>query len=184
MKNLLTLGLLSFLFLLGCDQELDLTSQTTPVEMKLISLPEPQGLRINTIFTTTKTINGFQGGTLKITKNYRTLKNTRVSISASLKFQRNSFDGTREITMTLDDVYGSAQFSPEGEFYKPALYNASFDGLDLTGVNPSTVDFVYINDDGTIEPIEYDNLVVDVSSGFLMVTNAKLPHFSRYGFVN
>ena len=86
--------------------------------------------------------------------------------------------------MTLDNIYGGAQFLPEGEFYEPALYNVTFMGIDLTNVNPSTLDFVYINNDGTIEPIDYDNLAVDVSSGFLNVTNAKLNHFSRYGFVN
>ena len=57
-------------------------------------------------------------------------------------------------------------------------------GLDLSGVNPANVDFVYLNNDGTIEQIIYENLEVIVSQGCLRVSNAYLPHFSRYGFVN
>ena len=108
----------------------------------------------------------------------------RVSISASLKFPKNAFVGTKEVTMTLDQLYGGAQFSPEGSFNLPALYNVTFMGIDLTGVNPADVDFVYLNDDGTIEPIEYDYLDVNISTGFIHLSNAKLSHFSRYGFVH
>ena len=187
MKKLLILSIFSVLFFFGCNQESEITSPEQSVqtqEPNWIALPTSEGLRVNTIYTATKTIKGFTGGTIKINESYMTPDRKRVSISASLKFPKNAFEGTKEVTMTLDQLYGGAQFSPEGSFNLPALYNVNFMGLDLTGVNPADVDFVYLNDDGTIEPVEYDYLDVNISTGCIHLSNAKLNHFSRYGFVN
>jgi len=57
-------------------------------------------------------------------------------------------------------------------------------GLDLTGVNPNTLDFVYIDASGNMYTVEYDYVTMDAATGMLKVVNAVLPHFSRYGFVN
>ena len=187
MKKFVTTFTLLLMFTVGCTDQTNITSPEQSVqtqEPNWIALPTSEGLRVNTIYTATKIIKGFTGGTIKINESYMTPDRKRVSISASLKFPKNAFEGTKEVTMTLDQLYGGAQFSPEGSFNLPVLYNVTFMGLDLTGVNPADVDFVYLNDDGTIEPIEYDDLDVNISTGCIHLTNAKLNHFSRYGFVN
>jgi hypothetical protein len=187
MKKLIIFQLFSALIFFGCNQESEITSPEQSVQTQgpnWIALPNSEGLRVNTIYTATKTINGFTGGTIKINESYMTPDRKRVSISASLKFPKNAFEGTREVTMALDQLYGDSEFSPAGSFNLPALYNANFMGLDLTGVNPANVEFVYIAENGSVEIAENDGIVVDLVLGKLQVTNAKLPHFSRYGFVN
>ncbi|MFI5236883.1 MAG: hypothetical protein ACHQLA_02975 [Ignavibacteriales bacterium] len=56
--------------------------------------------------------------------------------------------------------------------------------MDLTGVNPATLEFVYIDASGNMYAVDYDYVTMDASTGMLKVVNAVLPHFSRYGFVN
>ena len=64
------------------------------------------------------------------------------------------------------------------------IYNAEFLGLDLTGVDSKNVGFVYQAEDGSYEYIDYSKIEVDIKSGKLKVRDARLPHFSRYGFVS
>jgi hypothetical protein len=68
------------------------------------------------------------------------------------------------------------------EFNQDVIYNAKFTGLNLTGIDPSSIDFVYQDESGAIEKIEYDALNIDVENGVLEIVNARIPHFSRYGF--
>ena len=71
---------------------------------------------------------------------------------------------------------------PQMTFDNPLNLNLTFSGLDLTGVNPSEVNFYYIDPDGNLEIAENDGITVDIANGTLSVKNAKIPHFSRYGF--
>ena len=43
---------------------------------------------------------------------------------------------------------------------------------------------MYLAPDGTLQPVVHDGVVIDKRIGKLQVINAKIPHFSRYGFVN
>ncbi len=86
--------------------------------------------------------------------------------------------------MTADDEYCASTFQPGMSFSKSGIYNISYTGVDLSGVNPSTVRFVYLKNDGTLEYPEHEGITVDFSIGKIAVKNAKLNHFSRYGFVN
>ena len=63
-------------------------------------------------------------------------------------------------------------------------YTYKIYGLDLTGVNPNTLDFVYIDAIGNMYAVDYEYVEMDLNTGMLKVKNAILPHFSRYGFVN
>ena len=64
------------------------------------------------------------------------------------------------------------------------VHSLKIEGVDLSGVNPNTLDFVYIDASGNIHPVEYEVVTMDAVNGKLEVKNAKLNHFSRYGFVN
>ena len=66
----------------------------------------------------------------------------------------------------------------------PVDYTIIYEGLDLTGINPEDVDFYYFSQNGALVKAEYDRLEVNIATGRLFVLDAKLPHFSRYGFVN
>jgi hypothetical protein len=86
--------------------------------------------------------------------------------------------------MIVDDKTCTATFSPHMEFNKDVIFNATFTGIDLDGVNPATVKFAYLAEDGSVEYAANDGIIVDKSRGKLVVINARIPHFSRYGFVN
>ena len=70
------------------------------------------------------------------------------------------------------------------QFNRIVKYTITISGIDLSGVNPNTLDFVYVAQDGSIHQIVYDSIYMNAASGILKVTNAQLNHFSRYGFVN
>lgn len=70
------------------------------------------------------------------------------------------------------------------QFNIAVKYTLTISGLDLTGINSNTLDFVYVAQDGSITGVVYDSITMDAATGTLKVTNARLNHFSRYGFVN
>ena len=107
-----------------------------------------------------------------------------LSITANARFQKNSFTGSRYISMTVNDQYGAATFTPSGTFSKPVIYNLTIVGVNLSNVDPAKVKFVYMAPNGQYYTPVYERMYVEKQSGKLQIINAKLPHFSRYGFVN
>ena len=88
------------------------------------------------------------------------------------------------MSKTFSTTGAAMIFGPPMQFQEKVTYNYKVSGLDLTGVNPNTVDFVYIDASGNIYPVQHNGVAVNLSSGTLAVYGAELPHFSRYGFVN
>ncbi|MHA2101285.1 MAG: hypothetical protein ACW99A_21700 [Candidatus Kariarchaeaceae archaeon] len=189
MKHLLTLGLiLGFFFFFGCDQVSDVTSPTSDSpnqEQKLISLPTPSGgITVETIMTRTKAINGDDGGTFYAAFNFRGGPFGRVRCSSQLLFLPGAFSGVKYIKKTFNSKSTVMTLGPSLQFNVPVKYTLRYLGVDLSNVNPETLDFVYIAPDGTYHPCEYESIDIDVERGLLIVRYAELNHFSRYGFVN
>ncbi len=107
----------------------------------------------------------------------------KLKLKQKLNFPRNAFDGEKLVTMSVEQNFGSTTFLPHSNFNFPAEYDLKYEGLDLTGLSPSQLDFVYMNEDGTYEQVVYDEISMDLSKGKIEIKNAQLPHFSRYGFV-
>ena len=188
MKKLLTLSLLSFLFFFGCNQDSEILApveEPSNQDYNLISLPTPTGgLSIETIYSFSMEISGEQGGTFYNYFSYEGGIFGEVWVVSTLVFPPNSFTGNKDITKTYNTDYATMEYGPSMSFNEPVLCDLLYYGLDLTGINPETVRFVYIRNDGTIVDCEYESLTVIVASGLLYVKNAQLNHFSRYGFVN
>ena len=102
-----------------------------------------------------------------------------------------SVDRPTEISLTARMmkaiVYGDIdmEYSPHGLiFNKPALLNIRGENLDLSELDPATIDLFglyYINQEtGQWEAMETDEIYIDIASGIVRVVNARLPHFSRY----
>lgn len=178
---------MTLVFLFGCSKDTNINAPETPAITKnaqLIKLPTPKhGLSVNTIYTTEKYISGYNGGSFWSPFSYQS-NNGQVYISSYLSFPSGSFAGSKTITQTFNTETASLEFGPAMQFNVPILYTLTVTGLDLTGVNPATLDFVYVAQDGTITGVQYDSITMDVATGMLKVTNARLEHFSRYGFVN
>lgn len=179
--------------IMGCGDVVDYSppiSNTNIDGMNWLSLPlheiqTADGIYFEKVFfTITKAINGKIGGELILQSEYRGGPLRKVKFDSRLTFEENSFEGVRQISMSVQPEFGSAVFEPHGTFLKPAIYNAKFEGLNLKGIDPKTVKFVYMVEDGTYEYIPTDKIKVDINKGILQVENALLPHFSRFGFVN
>ena len=188
MKKLITFSLLSFLLFFGCNQDSEIL---TPVEESsnqdytFISLPTPTGgLSVETIYTFSEEISGEQGGIFFNQFSYQGGPFGNVTVQSRLLFPENSFSGYEDITKTYNTDYATMEYGPSMSFNTPVICGLRFYGLDLSGVDPNTVRFVYIANDGAIEVVEYESISINVASGYIWVKNAELNHFSRYGFVN
>jgi len=86
------------------------------------------------------------------------------------------------LSMSIDDSVFAITFGPHGIiFSEPALLDIHAYGLDLSNVDPNTIDIYYDNTDtGTWERMERDTIIVNVAEGNVFVKNARIPHFSRY----
>ena len=187
MKYLLSLLLVLLLSFFGCD----LITENNPTPEKvlnkqLIKLPPRSGLSVENTFSLTETIDGDKGGTMELNEEYYKENGDKVKIKAKLKIKKHSFEGTVDITLTVDDIYAAISFTPEMVFEKPLELDLKFEGIDLAplGLTTGTYDFVFIDDHGNIELVAYNGLHVDEEKGKIWVNKAKLNHFSRYGFVN
>ena len=187
MKKLLVFGLFSFLILFGCSEESDLTS---PVGMNtiqepnwLVSLPST-GLGIETIHTASALIEGIRGGNVNFKGDFVGGPFGKIHVDSKLVIPAGAFSGSMVISSNIDDVNCLTTFGPSFIFNQPLDYTLLLQGLDLTGVNPDSVKFVYQAADGTIHECQSDGVDVDLAKGKLKVNKAKIHHFSRYGFIN
>ncbi|GMR25760.1 MAG: hypothetical protein BMS9Abin39_1087 [Ignavibacteria bacterium] len=185
MKTVLFSFLLTTILLLaGCADTSISPIESDSQSYQLIKLPPKSGLSVENIFSQTKLINGKIGGLIKIQERYVAANGNTVKIDAKLKVPNNAFVGNVNITITIDDEYAAVSFSPEMVFDKPLRLDLKFTGIDLEELNLTSgnYDFVYIDDDGNTEMIQYDGIEVDELKGEIRVQKAYLNHFSRYCF--
>ena len=183
MKNLTVFFIAMLIFLLGCDQVTEINAPPEKIlNKRLIALPEPIGPAIESQ-TYYQNINGYYGGEFQKWDSYQTNSGTIYQFS-DLDFLPGAFSGTKTISMTFNHDGAAMELGPPMVFLAEVEYTYKIYGLDLTGVNPNTLDFVYIDASGNMYAVEYDYVTMDATTGMLKVVNAILPHFSRYGFVN
>jgi hypothetical protein len=149
-----------------------------------ISLPPAGNQSLKKDITVGKTIYGTDESLLEINTGYAGGPFGWISITANARFQRYSFTGQRYVTMSINDDFGAATFTPSGTWSKPVIYNLTIQGVDLSNVDPSRVTFVYMAPDGNYYKAKYQSIYVEKQSGKLQIINAELPHFSRWGFIN
>jgi hypothetical protein len=186
MKRFITILTMLLLFVIGCTEQTGIISpeQSPTQQLKLVRLPVPQGLSLETVYTESKDINGDNGGYFSEQFSYQGTNNSTVSIYSRLIFPSGSFSGYKTITQTFNTETASLEFGPAMAFNLPVRYTLTVVGLDLSGINTATLDFVYVAQDGSITGVIYDSITVDTATNTIKVTNAQLNHFSRYGFVN
>jgi hypothetical protein len=183
MKIINYLILFLMMILGGCQDTTDLSTKPTSTnQKKWIQLPTKQNPSLEKEFVIEQIINGEAGGEILFQTSYVGGPYDTVKIYASVVFPPNSFAGDKNITMTVSDDLAVLTFIPSMIFDTPATLNVTFEGLDLSEVNPSTVDFVYQNEDGSGEKVDRKNLNVIKGLGKLILEDAVVPHFSRLGF--
>ncbi len=187
MERYIFLFVFFLLVVIGCGKESSISSPVDEVDigkLNWIELPQSENMVVETSFSSSEWISGYFGDNIYLNRSYHGGPFGKVTIDARASFPSNSFDGIKYITMTIDDRTCTATFSPSMVFDKPMVYNVTFTGVDLKNVNPASVKFAYLANDGTIEYASHEGITVSISTGTLKVKNAKISHFSRYGFVN
>ncbi len=194
MRALLYLLVLPVLLLVGCTDTSIAPIESDNQSYQLIKLPPKAGLSVENIFSITKTINGDKGGQIRIKERYKTEDGHTVKIDVKLKVKKKSFPGDVDITMMVNVVNASVMFTPHMIFNKRAELEVKFEGIDLEkldridleklGRGPTgEYDFVFIDDDGSIETIDHNRIRADKNKGKIQVKKAHLYHFSRYAFI-
>ncbi len=185
MRTLLSLLVLPALLLAGCADKPISPIESDNHSYQLIKLPPKAGLSVETKFFAAKTLNGEEGGTIKINESYVAEDGHTVKIDVKLKIKKNSFTGDDVyITMTVDDFYAAIYFTPHMVFNKPLELTAKFEGISLNELDQATgeYDFVYLYSSGVFEAVDHNGIIVEESNGEISVNKAKLNHFSRYAF--
>ncbi|MDH3267566.1 MAG: hypothetical protein OEM46_01810, partial [Ignavibacteria bacterium] len=193
MKNILTILLVAIVLLFGCDTSSDLSINSSENNFSKssiclpvfdeIPLPNKSPLWQDSIFTMSQIIDGSVGGRMIMEKYYIAEDGDSVLMKADLRIPPAAFEGIKTITMTVDKKYAAVHFSPKMIFADTLRLFQSFEGLHLENYASGTIDYVFINDDGSIELIKKNGVQVVVPQGIVRVQNAKLLHFSRYGWI-
>ena len=173
------LGLLSF----GCSEN---NSIVNPVDNNTedISLAKrvhvsPDGL------TFSKEIDGRRGGiiVIKTTIDGSTPFKTRVI----LQIPRRAFEGKKTISLTFNPNSPTIEFGPAmsefgmEKFKKAFRLSVRFENQWFEDDN-GELKFVYFNDDGSTEDVKSRKVGFTRNNNYIFVRNARLEHFSRYGF--
>ena len=187
MKKLISTFAMLLLFAVGCTDQTNITSPEQSVQTQepnwIVSLPS-SSLGIETSHTASALIDGANGGSVTLKKDVPGGPFGKIQVDSRLVILSGSFSGSMTISTNIDDVNFLTTFGPSYVFNKPLEYTLLLQGLNLNGVNPANVKFVYQAADGSIHECVSDGVDVDLAKGKLKVNKAKIPHFSRYGFVN
>ena len=189
MKTVISILLFSFFWILGCDSSPDLSvnseenNSTGSTTFEKIKLPSPSALWKDSLITMSQTIDGSVGGRLILDKYYMSENGDSILVKVDLRIPAGAFQGIKVITITVDQTDAAVHFYPAMVFADTLRLFQSFEGLNLDGYSTGTIDFVYIRDDGTAELLKKNGTQIILPQGIMRVQNAKLIHFSRYGWV-
>lgn len=186
MKNLLlfffiTITLISF----SCSDKSTVTSPVQSVQDQepnwLVSIPSNSST-LKKLYSASELIDGSKGGHVDLNEEISGGPFGKINVVSKLEIKPGSFMGIFTISTDIDDEHLLTTFSPSYIFDIPLEYTLSIEGIDLTGIDPKHIDFVYQAEDGSIYPCEYKKIEIDVKHGKIKVEKAKLGHFSRYGW--
>lgn len=189
MKTISAIIMAALVLLIGCDTASDLAvnnfSQLSEdvSSFEKITLPNKLPLWQDSVLTICQTIDGSVGGRLIMDNYYIAENGDSVIVKVDLRIPAGAFQGTETITITVDQIDAAVHFYPEMVFTDTLRLFQSFEGLNLDNYTTGTIDFVFIREDGSVELIKKNGLQVILPQGILRVQNAKLLHFSRYGWI-
>jgi hypothetical protein len=185
MKKILTLLALAGLIFQGCS-DIKLNNVTPPVKgtFSLIPIPGRTGLSSETAFSTTSTIDGSVGGTMTMDQSYMGDNGKLVTLSLTMTIPPGAFSGVQTITLTADDQYAALICSPAMVFDQSLSLDFSYTGLTLNSKNlvNGKQGFYFVSDSGYLEIIDNKGMTIDKKKGTVVVSTAKINHFSRYGW--
>ena len=181
-KKVILLLILAGITFLGCNDNSDNTISSPTEADKLIN---PQQSIYQHLFAS-KLIDGEIGGKLELDETFINGEGREINVYARLRVLEDSYKGTINISMLANDEDVSIQLFPEMNFNRAVRLDLIYTGIDLKALGYTTtgnVDFAYFADNGDVELIESDFSHVNIQQNQISVRNAKLSHFSRYGWL-
>ena len=175
MRRSIVLFAMLSLFVIGCSEQSSVLAPVNNVntnEPNWIVSFSSNDLAVNTIHSASALIDGAKGGDVQIRKDVPGGPFGKVHIDSRLHINAGSFVGKMTISTYVDDAGFLTTFGPSYVFSKPLEYTLLLQGLDLTGVNPANVKFVYQAANGTIQQCQYSSVDVDLTRGKLKVNSA------------
>ncbi len=186
MKRILLVLSLLIPILWGCSDSVVnpiAENQTVNAPKSWINLPKNQEMSVEQEYYAANIIDGRKGGEVNLNINYKTSFSSHVKINAKIKVPKGAFSGYKIIMMNINNNNGTVSFYPSpATFDKPLVFDMVLEGVDLSGVDPNSLNFMYLAQDGTYEAVQYNNIEVNVDKGILEVDDAIIPHFSKYGW--
>ena len=176
MKKLFLLLILVGITLLSCSDNQDVS---------IVSSHSDTDFSSGQLYSA-KLVNGEIGDEIILDKTCIDSTGREINIYARLRILENSFPGNETITMIPNVEDLSIQFYPEMTFNRDLRLDLVFTGVDLEKfgyTTTGTYDFAFFADNGDIELVESDISHVNIPQKKISVQNAKLNHFSRYGWI-
>ena len=177
MKKSILLLLLFGIAFLGCNDNIDNTIVSTQANIEK---------ETGSNYYVSELIDGEIGGWVTINDYYINTQGEPITLYLRLRILPGSYQGIQNIEMILNPEDASIQLYPEMTFTRDLRMDLWYSGIDLQAMGYTSsgdVDFVYFADNGDIEIIENSKSSVDLKKDKIQVLNAKLPHFSRFGWV-
>lgn len=184
------IGIITFIGLVftGCS-----TLDNNITEPEIYSLPKtsesvnitPNGSLTETIVASAQ-IDGAIGGQITIQQDVIDSTGRVINIYANLVVPIGAYQGIKTISMEVDWKTASVDFNPSMQFDSSLTFAFMFTNLPLAQMgyqHGNSVAFVYIDPSGNTFPILSKAVSMNYNWGRLKASNAKIQHFSRYGFI-
>ena len=191
MKKIIFLSVfIALAIIISCGDEI--LDSPEPEQDNWIDLPDNPALGDTTEFDVTAGIVGVDGGTIEFTKDFIGGPYGQYCVYAKLRVLSGTFAGsdTIDFTLSVNTENALVSVSPvDSNFTKPLKLTLTYCGIDLSGLNPAEIDFVYGNGIDTFIDVNYDDAVIDTLLGKLEITNAHIEYIpnpipnGKYGWV-
>jgi hypothetical protein len=180
MKKILILSALISILLAGCMSD-NLITENPVVQgdQKLTWLKiSDNPLQVEAQTVLSKVINGNSGGKITINEIIG-----GIEITGALTVPAGSYPGNQNISITLNDSWLYQVYSPSPYVFRSSLIlDLQYKNVNLSNIDPATVGFYFLSENGTYYQAQYDSLIYDPESGTIGIVKAKIPHFSRWGW--
>ena len=186
MKKLFLLCFLVGITILSCSDNSNNTIVTTPNDVENLTKSSPHSFNIYTWLYTSRLVDGSIGCDFIYDTTFVNTLGREINVYARLKIEPGSFNGKTEIIMIPNAENLSVKLFPEMIFNEEVKLSLIFTGINITTFGykkTGKAEFAYFSDDGDIELIESDISQVSLPQDQIKVLNAKLIHFSRYGWI-
>lgn len=192
MKKLLVVVFLTGFLFVSCNKDssiLEPEKEFALSKQQIDQKPEEEFVttsgytKIRDKFSKSYTIDGDKGGKI-IEKHTWTNGKDTMKLEAYLTIPKGAFDDTLTFKLVFDPNLLSVHLYPSPFMFNiPLVLDLKFKGVYVDfEIDSDSLDFQYYNPNGTFENVDYKNIKWNSNSRTLMVFDAELHHFSRYGW--